>query len=213
MTLQVISDLGKGGAGTQGQDAGGIFAIAKELQGLTISLVTGGSANTKFDLAAIRQEDTVVKAINNATGGVLTDITSTISMVDCRAAGTLTLVSAVAAETVEVNGITYTGVAGVPANFLEFSIDTSDTAAAASLAAAINAREANYGNTVTATSAAGVVTVLATAEGTGPNAYTLVGDTNITASAATLLGGTATGGIKSTGATDQIVLFWFNKNT
>lgn len=204
-------DLGKGGTGLNGSGPGSLNAIITELQGFRLSLLAGANADTKIDLAAIRQEDTVVSALNN-NAGVITDITGTISVTDCRASGTVTLTTAVAGNTVTINDNVYTAVAGTPADYSEFSIDTSDTAAAASLAAAINARESAGDGTVTATSALGVVTVTAVAEGTGGNAITMtkVG-APIALSGAVLSGGTATGGIQSTGATDQVILFWFNK--
>jgi hypothetical protein len=66
---------------------------------------------------------------------------------------------------------------------------------------------------VVATAASNVVTVKAVEEGTGGNAIVLTSaDGTIVASGSgTLAGGTATGGIKSSGATNQIILFWFNK--
>jgi len=212
MTLHTISDLGKGGTGVHGQEAGGVYAALKELQGLTVSLLAGALADTKIDLAAIRQEDTILSALNN-DAGTITDVTGTMSIVSVKASGTVTLDTAVAGNTVTVNGHLYTAVAGTPSDFTEFSIDTDDTAAAASLAAAINAREAAYHNVVTAEAALGVVTVTATADGTSGNDVTLakVGDP-ITVSGVKLTGGTATGGVESSGATDQLILIWYNKN-
>lgn len=209
MSLENISDLGKGGAGMQGQGAGSVQAALKELQGLTLSLLTGALANTKIDLAAIRRGDVIVGALNNAAG-TITDVSATITIVDVRATGTLTLASTVAGATATVNDVVYTAVAGAPA-LGEFQVGADDTATAANLAAAINAYEAFYNDKVTASSNAAVVTVTATAEGTGPNAYGLVGSATITAGGATLSGGTATGGIESSGATDQIILLWFKK--
>ncbi len=107
------------------------------------------------------------------------------------ARGTLTLVSAIAGDLAVVNGVTYTAVAGVPANFTEFSIDTSDTLAAASLAAAINGDTTHDDNKtvptaeVVATSALGVVTI--EVDGTIGNLVDISSiDSTITASGATL---------------------------
>lgn len=50
----------------------------------------------------------------------------------------ITLATAIADDTVTVNGLVYTGVAGVKSDNTEFSIDTSDTAAAVDLADSIN---------------------------------------------------------------------------
>ena len=56
-------------------------------------------------------------------------------------------------------------------------------------------------------------TATAVAEGTAPNAYTIVGGTNGTASGATLAGGTATGGISisSSTASAKVLVIWSNK--
>lgn len=200
----------RGGAGVTN-----LPAVLAELQGLTQSLLAGAAANTKIDLAAIRMEDTIIGAINNATGGVLTDVLSTLSIVDTHAVGTITAASVLAADTATVSGRVFTavGATAVPASNLEFSIGASDTICAANLAAAINAAEANdAASNITATSAAAVVTIRAVADGTAGNAITLAtSNARLTKSATTLLGGTVTGGIKSTGATDQLILTWFNK--
>ena len=210
--LETITHLGKGGAGMHGQGPGTAAAAIKELQGLSIELLAGAAANTKINVAAIRQEDTIVKALNN-NAGTLTDITGTVSIDDPRAVGTITLSGVTAGQTVTVDGLVYTAVAGTAANSSEFSVAGDDTADAAALAAAINAREnARDTQKVTATSAVAVVTVKAVADGTAGNAIPLVkSGAGITLSGAVLAGGTATGGIRSTGATNQIVLFWFNK--
>jgi hypothetical protein len=108
------------------------------------------------------------------------------------ATGTLTLVSAIATDVAVVNGLTYTGVAGAKANNTQFSIDTSDTAAAADLADSIN-NDVRAGVTVpgvdpVATSALGVVTITVT--GGNGNAVDISSpDATITASGATLTGG------------------------
>ena len=108
-----------------------------------------------------------------------------------KAKGTLTLVSAIATDIAIVNGLTYTGVAGVKANNTEFSIDTSDTAAAADLADSIN-NDTRHNDlktvptaVVVATSALGVVTI--TVNGTIGNLVDISSpDATITASGATL---------------------------
>lgn len=211
--LENISNLGNGGAGTQGQEPGSVFAAIRELQGLNIELLAGVAANTKINLAAIRPEDTILKAINN-NAGTLTDVTGTMSIDDPRAVGTITLSGVAAGQTVTVDGLVYTAVAGVAKNFTEFSIDgATDTLDAAALAAAITAREnARDSQKVTATANAAVVTLKAVADGTAGNAIPLVKNgAGITVSGATLAGGTATGGVRSTGITNQLQLFWYNK--
>ena len=198
------------GLAATGIGAEALAALA-ELQGLTISLLAGASAGVKIPLAAIRAEDTIIAAINN-NAGTLTDVKATTSISDVRAFGTITLSNTVAGETVTVNGRTYTAVAGVAANSSEFSMAGTDALDAAALAAAINAREGALDtSTVTASAVGAVVTVRAIAEGTGPNAYTLTKTGGIAVSGATLSGGTLTGGISVVGATNQVILFWFNK--
>lgn len=183
--------------------------ILKELQGLSISVLAGATADTKIDLAAIRQEDTVVAALLNDAGS-FSDITANHSIVDTHASGTLTIAADRAANgTAAVAGRVFTFKAA-PAGVQEVALGADNVATAVNLAAAINAQE---GNKVKATADAGVVTVTANADGTAGNAITLVGSAKVTASGATLAGGTATGGVKfsSSTATKQVILFWFNK--
>lgn len=210
MTLETVTSTG-GGAALQ---SGDLKAAVKELQGLNVDLITGGSADTKFNIAAIRQEDTIVSAINN-NAGTLTDVTDTMSIVDCRASGTVTAASVLAADTVTVDGRVYTAVAAdATAAFGEFSIGDDDNECAANLAAAINLGEqSDTTSKVTASVASAVVTITARAEGTGGNSITLAtsNNTRLAKSGTTLANGTATGGVKSSGATNQLLIHWFNK--
>lgn len=208
--LELIKDIGKGGAGEGGQGSNTVFSALRELQGLNISLLTGAAANTKINLAAIRPEDTIIGAINN-NAGTLTDVLANMSISDVKATGTLTLAGVVADDTVVVAGVTFTAKLTVSSlNHFTVVVGNNNTTAA-NLAAAINKYFKNYDNKVTATANAAVVTVTATAEGTTPNSYTLVGGAHITPSGATLSGGTTTGGVKCTSVTNQIILFWYNK--
>lgn len=215
MSLETKVLLGQGGIGFHGHDAAAVAMLA-ELQGLNISLLTGAGANTKIDLAAIRSEDTIVGAINN-NAGTLTDIKAAASIVDVRATGTVTVGTVAAGDTVTVAGLTYTLVANdavVQAHDKsKVKVGASANDCAANLAAAINAREASRSaQQVSASVLTNVVTVTAIAEGTSGNALTLAETGNTFAvSGATLAGGTATGGIKFTGVTNQVILFWFNK--
>lgn len=112
------------------------------------------------------------------------------------ATGTVTLSTAVpaAGDTVTVNGIVFT-FAAVPANAHEVLPGANITAAAANLAAAINADDATD---VMATSAAGVVTLRAAVPGAGGNAITLAKvfatGANGTVSGATLASGNTSEG-------------------
>lgn len=213
MSLVSLND----GAGRVFTDDGNRASGAiRELQGLSYALLTGASANTKINVSAIRTEDTVLMALNN-NAGTITDLTSTISIVDLRATGTVTAASVTAADTVTVNGAVFTAIANgaTPSSYKQFSVGASDTACATNLAAAINAQQAAPAVTqvVTASSNAAVVTITAVAEGTGGNSLTLAtsDNTRLAKSGTTLSGGSATGGIKSTSASNQIVLLWFNR--
>lgn len=108
------------------------------------------------------------------------------------ATGTVTLASVLAADTVTVNNVVYTAVAGVKANNTQFSIDGSDTVDAADLVDSItnDTRQGTLAD-LTATNAAGVVTFTSTAVGAAGNAVTLVSSdgTRLAVSGATLAGG------------------------
>lgn len=109
------------------------------------------------------------------------------------ATGTITLATALAGDTVTINSLVYTAVAGVKANNTQFSIDGTDTVDAADLADSIeNDTRVGTLKNVTATSSIGVVTVTSTAIGAAGNAVTLTedtGGTTIVVSGATFSGG------------------------
>lgn len=95
--------------------------------------------------------------------------------------GTITCATAVAGQTVTVNGLLYTAVAGAKANNTEFSIDTSDTATGIDLADSINndARVGTSGD-ISASETTGVVTVTTDVAGVAGNAITLVSSNGTT---------------------------------
>lgn len=197
--------------------------VVRELQGLRQVLVTGAAAGTAMACGNIGVEDTIVSALNLTD---LTDDTANITIQSKKASGTITISgNPVADETFVVNGVTYTFKA-TPAAKNHVKITAGDnTAMATAAAAAINAYEARYearlngdGNrapSVVATSALGVVTVTAIAEGTTGNALTLTENaTNVAVSGAgTLAGGSATGSIKSTSAlaSKKVLVTFFDK--
>lgn len=215
MALEQNTQLGVGGAGMQGNAPGSVAAMVKELQGFSVALLAGAAANTTIPLAAIRKEDTVISALNNSAG-TITDITANISINSVNASGTVTAGTVVAGDTVTIAGLTYTLVSNptviAAGDYSKVKVGASATDAATNLAAAVNAREGSRTALVTATSAVAVVTITAVAEGVAGNsiALTEVG-TTFTVSGAVLAGGTATGGIKSTSVTNQVILYWFNK--
>jgi len=112
------------------------------------------------------------------------------------AKGNATLTSAVAGNTLTVNGLVYTGVVGVKANSTQFSVDTSDTAAATDLADSI-ATDVRVGITVpaldvTATSSVGIVIITSTIQDASANNIDLsenTSGTTIVVTGAFLTGG------------------------
>lgn len=216
MTFENVSNLGKGGAGMQGQGAGSVARAIKELQGLQVSLVTGGAANSKLALAAITPRDTLIAAHNN-NAGVLTDVTATTTISDNRASGTVTAASAgTAGDTVSIAGLTYTLVAANAtvglADKTKVKVAADAAGLAANLMAAVQAREANRDTKVTVSRNAAVLTITAYAGGTDGNALALAETGNsFNISGATLSGGSATGGVQVTSVTNQLVVYWFKK--
>lgn len=208
MTFENVSNLGKGGAGMQGQGAGSAARAIKELQGLQVSLVTGG--------AAITPRDTLI-AVHNNNAGTLTDVTANATIADNRATGTVTAAGAgTAGDTVSIAGLTYTLVAANatvdPADKRKVKVGADAAGLAANLLAAVQAREANRDTKVTVSRNAAVLTVTAFAGGTEGNALVLAETGNsFNISGATLSGGSATGGVQVTSVTNQLVVYWFKK--
>jgi hypothetical protein len=196
-----------------GTDTADATSLAAAINGSTDARISGvltATSDSGVVTLTPAQYGKLGNAISIKTKGVVATGTVTCAAVDVddtvtingttltgkqqRATGTLTAASAVAADTCVVNGVTFTGVAGaVTLGSTNFSIDTGDTETATSLAAQINAcTDGRIAGVVTATSAAGVVTVRAVSAGTGGNAITLVGTAvRLAASGATLSGGAA----------------------
>jgi len=107
------------------------------------------------------------------------------------ALGTVTAATAIAGNTVTANGLVYTAVAGAKSNSTEFSIDGTNDEVASDLAASITAdqRVGTLGD-LSASSAAAVVTITSTLEGTAGDAVTLASSgATLAVSGATLAGG------------------------
>lgn len=190
-------------------DFSALLPVLTELQGLKVHVLDGAASSTKINLADIRQEDTLA-AVIEFTAGVPYDRKAVTTIVDTRASGTLTLANVVANDTAVVGGVTYTFKATPNPALNEVALGSSDTTRAAALAAKIMQRQ---GNTLTATSAAAVVTIKSNAEGTGGNSVTIVGGARITASGATLAGGTTTGGLLIADDTsgNKVIVAYFDK--
>ncbi|HUR93058.1 MAG TPA: hypothetical protein VMY76_00650 [Gemmatimonadales bacterium] len=114
------------------------------------------------------------------------------------ASGTVTCASVSAADTVTLNGVTFTAVAGA-AGANQFSIDGNDTADGAALASAINASvSAAIVGVVTATAASGVVTITAAQPGKVSNAITLASSNGTRLALGGLSNGRLSGGSNDT---------------
>lgn len=219
MSFVSVKGVGFGGKGTP--DA--VPRALAELQGLTFSLVTGANANTAITVPGIEAEDTVASIIN------LTDLTqidlTTVTVGSQNAKGTLTVgAGLVDGDKVLVNGKTYTftesdlqntstnyGPGIVPFEPGTSGVDTEDVAAL--FAKVLMSSD----NKLRASAAGAVVTVTARAGGTVGNSITLdVSQSNghVTASGATLAGGTASTGItiSTSTASKKLLVIWFNKN-
>lgn len=214
MTMQALSpQFGKAGSGLTD---GSLRKVLVELQGRSFNLLTGVAAATKINVTGLLPEDTISAAIQFIGAGTsvtdLADLTPTCTIVDLRATGTLTLGAVVDGNTVVIRGKTYT-FRTTPSNVAptnEVALGASPTIAAANLVKKIKTVD---GTLLAASSVAAVVTIFASAPGTAGNAYALVGSANAVASAATLAGGSAQGGVIFTGATtgSKILLAWVNK--
>lgn len=214
MALNSITEIGPGGTGYQGVGGASAVAALKELQGLSVATLAGAAANTKVDVAAIRSEDTILQAWNNNLGTV-TDITGTMSINTLFASGTLTGTTVVITDTATVNGQVYTFQTAAATTYGQVQIGVDDNASMLNLKDAINLFEGSVGKggaNVVASVATNVVTVTASVEGAAGNSIAIsAGQASIVASAANLANGTDTGGVQSTGITNQILLLWYNK--
>lgn len=160
---------------------------------VTVTSDRKGSLGNGMTLAT---KGVVAKATVTPTSAVATDtVTINGTALTCkqqRATGTLTASTAIAGNTFSIRGNTFTGQASAATRgTLTFDVGSSDTACARSICHQINSYPALAG-VVTATHAAGVVTVRAVDAGTAGNSISLTGTAvTLAASAATLEGGIA----------------------
>lgn len=152
---------------------------------------TGATNGLTFKIENARKEFTAISELVDADFNQ-NIVANTNVAAGVFATGTVTLASVLAADTVTINGLVYTAVAGAKANNTEFSIDGTDTVDAADLVDSItnDTRQGTLAD-VSATNAAGVVTLTSTAIGTRGNAVTLVSSngTRLAVSGATFTGG------------------------
>jgi len=141
---------------------------------------------------------TMTTDVAGTAGNAITLISSNGSRLAVTGSGFLT--GGVSADTVTVNGLLYTAVAGVKADNTQFSTDTGNDETATDLADSIS-KDIRVGtlNDVRAVSASAVVTVSSKVPGTGGNSITLV-----TSDAGTLAisGALFTGGINEVAFSD-----------
>lgn len=153
---------------------------------------TDTRSGTLGDLTATASTNVVTATTDvSGTGGNAITLTSQDGTIVVSGSGTLT--GGVTADTVTINGLVYTAVAGAKSDNTEFSIDSTDTATATDLAASVTAdtRTGTLGDVI-AESAVAIVTLTQTLGGTGGNATTLVSSdgTRLAVSGATFSGGT-----------------------
>lgn len=152
-----------------------------------------GSINMgSFSIGTDGTEVLSTMATPGTVGGTLELSAGDWKGVGLSAKGTIVVSGIVADETVTVNSLVYTAVAGVKSGNTEFSIDGSDTAVATDLTASINSRD----GVVTATQNLNAILLKANALGTPGNAFTLaeaVTDAGTTVSGITFAGGEASG--------------------
>lgn len=154
---------------------------------LADSITNDTRTGTLNDVTAVSSTDTVT--MTQTVAGLAGDATTLVSSNGTRlAVSGATFSGGLDADVATVNGLTYTGVAGAKSNNTEFSVDTSDTLAAADLVDSIT-NDTRPPVTVptaviVATSAVGVVTI--NSAGSIGNLVDIAGTSNITASGATL---------------------------
>jgi hypothetical protein len=147
----------------------------------------------------------------SSTGGTITVGNNNTAIV------TATAASAIATDTLTVNGVVFT-VTATPASLTDILLEGTDILQANEIAKVINEYEDVHGTLdvrASTTGLSGVVTLVPRTAKKG-NIITLTEAlTNVAASGAgTLAGGTATGGFTSTTdhATKTLLVFWYNKN-
>lgn len=154
-----------------------------------------------FTIEKCRKEFKVISELVDADFDEVV-VADTTVVAGALALGTVTCLTAIVGNTVTVNNILYTAVAGPKANNTEFSIDTGDNETATDLADSIqnDTRQGTLGD-LTAIAAVNVVTIKQTLPGTVGNATTLV------SSGATLAvsGATFTGGVDAITSINDIV--------
>jgi hypothetical protein len=221
-----VSNLGFGGSGIP--DA--MPQAIAELQGLTLSVITGAAAGTVMPVTGMDPEDHLGGVVN------LTDLESvdvaTCTVSERNASATITcLTTAADGDTVVVNGKTYTFkdvVVHTSYNTPPYVVPTDITPSgsdpeemASRLATAIMSGDstltATVGPNADSPPLQAVVTVKVRSAGTAGNAYTLTETGGaVTVSGATFSGGTAEGSAgftcTSSLAAKKVLVLWYDKH-
>lgn len=163
----------------------------KGLVNVHVEIINSGSNPLTYKIEKARKNYNILTELTDAdfNRNILpdTDILAAVF-----ATGTVTLASVLAGDTVTINNLIYTAVAGVKANNTQFSIDGTDTVDAADLVDSItNDTRQGTLEDVSATNTLGVVTLTSTAIGVLGDAVTLVSSdgTRLAVSGATFTGG------------------------
>jgi len=168
-----------------------VYAV-KGLDNMHVEIENTGSTNgLTYKIEKARKEFKTISELVDADFDQ--DIlANTDVLAGVKAFGSVTCVGVLAADTVTVNGLVYTAVAGVKANNTEFSIDTGDNETATDLADSISQdTRAGTLDDLTAVGITNVVTAASTVIGTSGNAITLVSSngSRLAVSGATFAGG------------------------
>ncbi len=176
----------------------------KGLANLHVEIVNTGTTNgLEYRIEKARKEFIAIANLVDADFNEEVKADTIVSP-GVAAFGTITLATVLAGDTVTINGLVYTAVAGVKADNTEFSIDGTDTVDAADLADSItNDTRVGTLDDVTATSAVAVVTATQTVAGTPGNATTLVSSNGARLAVS---GATFTGGVEDDSISDVIDL-------
>jgi hypothetical protein len=160
-----------------------LLNLARLLRGLNAGTASRtGQSYAQFQATLVAASATVTMAAPT-TGQTVSIAGTALTAQQSRARATCTPTTAIAGDTVTVNGVLFTGTAGaVVLGAATFSIDASDAATATSLAAQVNAYVSSSLNGLLNAQvlASGVVTFVALAEGTSGNALTLTSSSNTT---------------------------------
>ena len=192
----------------------------KELQSENFALVSGELADTLLAVADMRIWDTIVKVLDN-NSGVFSDETANCTIADLAATADVVVSTGVVGDSVTVDGLTFVAKTigtTVLSNSLTgalpigFSLGATDAATAENLAAAINSVVGRRGdNGFSATVDTATVTLKSNLQGTAGNGVVVTDNGGGLTASGNFAGGTDTGGILCTNATNEVHITWLKK--